>query len=180
MATNMHRTISQVTKQSLIRSFNTTSSRLSQNYYLAKAHNSNDLLRLGLTKSKQLVVHEAQEKKNEDEWSAVTLELPAARICVQWTEHPIELILESLMGMVVQLFQSANSLHERIETVSLDDLPELLKRLRAFGGYFKRFKIPGIFKNLVDQEGRRLSGVTDTDMSVEQRIMLGFLMSDVY
>ncbi|KAL0090934.1 phosphatase 2C-like domain-containing protein, partial [Phycomyces blakesleeanus] len=74
----------------------------------------------------------------------------------------------------------ANSLHERIETVSLDDLPELLKRLRAFGGYFKRFKIPGIFKNLVDQEGRRLSGVTDTDMSVEQRIMLGFLMSDVY
>ncbi|KAI9004563.1 phosphatase 2C-like domain-containing protein [Phycomyces nitens] len=73
----------------------------------------------------------------------------------------------------------AKSLHERIETASLDDLPEVLKRLRTFGGYFKRFKVPDIFKNLVDQQGQRLAGVTDSDMSVEQRIMLGFLLADV-
>jgi protein phosphatase PTC6 len=59
----------------------------------------------------------------------------------------------------------------------LDDLPNILSALRAYRGYFRRFPIPRVLRDLVDDSGQPLSTVR-TDLSVEQRLTLGFLQAD--
>ncbi|EIE91728.1 hypothetical protein RO3G_16439 [Rhizopus delemar RA 99-880] len=72
----------------------------------------------------------------------------------------------------------ANRLHERIESVKLDDFANVLSFLRSYRGYFRRFPIPAVFKDLVDSEGRPREGVDTTDLTIEQRLTLAFLESD--
>ncbi|ORZ21271.1 phosphatase 2C-like domain-containing protein [Absidia repens] len=73
----------------------------------------------------------------------------------------------------------AAKLQEKIETVSLDDLPDILYALRAYRGYFRRFPIPAVLRAVVDESGKPLPKVSScTDLSVEQRLTLGFLQAD--
>lgn len=61
----------------------------------------------------------------------------------------------------------------------MDDLSGILSSLRAYGGYFRRFKIPPAFVGYVDESGRPLPNVSSTDLSLDQRLTLAFLDADV-
>ncbi|KAI7875416.1 protein serine/threonine phosphatase 2C [Lichtheimia hyalospora FSU 10163] len=70
----------------------------------------------------------------------------------------------------------AEQLHSRIETVSLDDLPRIMRSLRTYGGYFRRFKIPNSLNDLVDENMK--PKVDPDDLTLEQRLTLAFLEAD--
>jgi protein phosphatase PTC6 len=72
-----------------------------------------------------------------------------------------------------------NTLHERIETVTLDDFYEALTFLRTYRGYFRRFPIPAILKGIVNEQGKPIEGIAIDDLTIEQRIMVSFLNSDM-
>ncbi|KAI9303131.1 phosphatase 2C-like domain-containing protein [Cunninghamella echinulata] len=74
----------------------------------------------------------------------------------------------------------AAKLIEKIETVTLDDFAAVLSTLRAYRGYFRRFPIPKVLRDLVDENGYPLPSVTSkTDLTVEQRLTLAFLQADI-
>ncbi|KAI9313267.1 phosphatase 2C-like domain-containing protein [Dichotomocladium elegans] len=68
-------------------------------------------------------------------------------------------------------------LHHRLESISLSDLPHILASLRKYGGYFRRFKVPPILRDLVDDQGWPVIN-SPADLSVEQRLTLAFLDAD--
>lgn len=70
----------------------------------------------------------------------------------------------------------AEQLHNRIETVSLNDLPRIMHSLRTYGGYFRRFKIPNSLNDLVDEDMK--PKVDPDDLTLEQRLTLAFLQAD--
>lgn len=70
-------------------------------------------------------------------------------------------------------------LHERIESITLDALPRLLSSLRGYGGYFRRFRIPAILRDHVNDNGELLPNVSSSDLSLDQRLTLAFLEADV-
>ncbi|ORX59682.1 protein serine/threonine phosphatase 2C [Hesseltinella vesiculosa] len=81
-------------------------------------------------------------------------------------------------GSIVSDWLSAR-LHEKIETVSLNDLPDIMSTLRTYRGYFRRFQIPPVLRDLVDEHGQPLASVDPTDLTIEQRLTLGFLQADI-
>ena len=76
-------------------------------------------------------------------------------------------------------YRLANKLHERIETVTLADFKESLEFLRQYKGYFRRFPIPSIIKDMVDAEGNPKKGIDINDLTIEQRLTIGFLYEDM-
>ncbi|KAI8092573.1 phosphatase 2C-like domain-containing protein [Halteromyces radiatus] len=163
----------------------TYSTRLSyEDYYLTRAFNETNLLRLHLAKSKHLIgAHSSRgtRAENEDRFRFVTLQLPEGD-CLRTMKKDANRayfgIFDGHGGPVVSDWLAVK-LQEKIETVSLDDLPEILSTLRAYRGYFRRFPIPAVLRNAVDDSGVPLPTVTSrTDLSVEQRLTLGFLQAD--
>ncbi|KAI8062894.1 phosphatase 2C-like domain-containing protein [Gongronella butleri] len=73
----------------------------------------------------------------------------------------------------------ASKLHERIETITLSELPDILSTLRTYRGYFRRFRIPAVLRDLVDENGHPLPGIDPTDLTIEQRLTLAFLQADI-
>lgn len=73
----------------------------------------------------------------------------------------------------------SRKLHETIENITLADFQETLVYLRSYRGYFKRFPIPAVLKDLVDSEGKPKPDMDIDDLSVEQRITIGFLYADM-
>jgi protein phosphatase PTC6 len=52
--------------------------------------------------------------------------------------------------------------------------------LKGFGGYFKRYHLPAVFKDVVDQNtGEPLGNSSSSALTPEQRIQLSFLKADV-
>ncbi|KAF7727721.1 hypothetical protein EC973_007179 [Apophysomyces ossiformis] len=141
------------------------------------------LLRLNLTKSKELVgitSSRGTRAQNEDNYSSVTLEIPAgtrARAMKREANRAYFGIFDGHGGPVVSEWL-ANNLHQRIESMTLDDFPRILSKLRSYGGYFRRFKIPRVLADSVDEGGQCLEHISSSDLSLEQRLMLGFLDAD--
>ncbi|KAG0169836.1 hypothetical protein DFQ28_004115 [Apophysomyces sp. BC1034] len=141
------------------------------------------LLRLNLTKSKELVgitSSRGTRAQNEDNYSSVTLEIPAsehARRMSREANRAYFGIFDGHGGPVVSEWLAKN-LHQRIETTTLDEFPRILSKLRSYGGYFRRFKIPRVLADSVDERGHRLENISSSDLSLEQRLMLSFLDSD--
>ncbi|KAI8391152.1 phosphatase 2C-like domain-containing protein [Radiomyces spectabilis] len=80
-------------------------------------------------------------------------------------------------GPVVSEWLAAR-LHNMIESASLDEFPHTLSTLRAYRGYFKRFPIPALLRDFVDEQGYPLDNVSVNDLTIEQRLTLGFLKAD--
>lgn len=70
-------------------------------------------------------------------------------------------------------------MHERIENINLDDFPNTLEFLRSYRGYFRRFPIPSVIQDFVDDQGKPKPNVDVNDLTVEQRLTLAFLSADV-
>ncbi|KAI8876432.1 protein serine/threonine phosphatase 2C [Backusella circina FSU 941] len=166
------------------RSFSTSCVRHYKNYYLTKGVN-NSLLRLNLENSRQLLglcSSRGTRTSNEDKYSAVTLELPPGKN-LQTMEREANRayigIFDGHGGPVVSEWL-ANKLHERIETITLDDFANTLSILRSYRGYFRRFPIPTCIKQFVDEQGHvRHDKVKDiNDLTIEQRLTLAFLDAD--
>lgn len=69
-------------------------------------------------------------------------------------------------------------MHERIENINLNDFPDTLEFLRSYRGYFRRFPIPSVIRDFVDDQGKPKPGVDVNDLTVEQRLTLAFLSAD--
>jgi serine/threonine protein phosphatase PrpC len=69
-------------------------------------------------------------------------------------------------------------LHEYIEGITLNDFPDTLEFLRSYRGYFRRFPIPSVIRDFVDDQGKPKPGVDVNDLTVEQRLTLAFLSAD--
>ncbi|RCH92786.1 hypothetical protein CU098_009874 [Rhizopus stolonifer] len=72
----------------------------------------------------------------------------------------------------------ANHLHELLETISLNEFHETLNYLRSYRGYFRRFPIPSVIRNCVDEKGRPKPDIDVHDLTLEQRLTLAFLEAD--
>lgn len=79
----------------------------------------------------------------------------------------------------VYMVRLAHRLHDRIESVTLNDFAKVLTFLRAYRGYFRRFPIPKVLETLVDNDGRPKEGVDIHDLTLEQRLTLAFLEADM-
>ncbi|KAH8556617.1 phosphatase 2C-like domain-containing protein [Umbelopsis sp. PMI_123] len=74
----------------------------------------------------------------------------------------------------------SDNLHNFIENATLADLPSAVASLKGFGGYFKRYHLPAVFKDVVDQNtGEPLGNSSSSALTPEQRIQLSFLKADV-
>lgn len=51
--------------------------------------------------------------------------------------------------------------------------------LRTYRGYFRRFPIPSLLKEFVDEHGKPKAGIDIHDLSIEQRLTIGFLYADM-
>ncbi|KAI8339075.1 phosphatase 2C-like domain-containing protein [Chlamydoabsidia padenii] len=164
------------------RHFTQSTTHSYQDYYLAKAFKDTNLLRLHLEKSKHLVGARSSRgtrAENEDRYRFVTLELPegdALRTMKREANRAYFGIFDGHGGPVISDWLAAK-LHEKIETVSLNDLPGILTALRAYRGYFRRFPIPAVLRNLVGDTGQPLTTALPS-LSIEQRLTLGFLQAD--
>ncbi|KAL1930770.1 hypothetical protein VTP01DRAFT_10932 [Rhizomucor pusillus] len=170
--------------QSLTRRFSCSPRSLYLPYYYTKPQNSGHLLRINLQKAKQILGIQSSRgtrHSNEDRYSTCTLELtPGTKIhaASQVGGRAYFGVFDGHGGPAVAEWLSSH-LHQKIETITLEDLPEILFYLRAYGGYFRRFKIPPVFAGLVDENGHPLPNVSNTDLSLDQRLTLAFLDADV-
>ncbi|KAG1349317.1 hypothetical protein G6F62_003619 [Rhizopus arrhizus] len=168
--------------QIIHRSISTTQQLLYKDYYLTKGL-GDSLLRINLNRPSKLIgicTSRGTRSSNEDYYSAVTIELKNSKQVLDMNKDANRAyfgIFDGHGGTVVSEWL-ANRLHERIESVKLDDFANVLSFLRSYRGYFRRFPIPAVFKDLVDSEGRPREGVDTTDLTIEQRLTLAFLESD--
>ncbi|KAI9289281.1 phosphatase 2C-like domain-containing protein [Umbelopsis sp. AD052] len=74
----------------------------------------------------------------------------------------------------------SHNLHDLIENVTLADLPDTIATLKGFGGYFKRYRLPNVFKDIADRDtGKALESENNRSaLTPEQRIQLSFLKAD--
>ncbi|KAL0139392.1 phosphatase 2C-like domain-containing protein [Mucor lusitanicus] len=141
------------------------------------------LLRINLDKTNQLVgicTTRGTRTSNEDHYSAVSLELPPCKSLLEMNKDADRAyfgIFDGHGGSVVSEWLSKH-LHERIENISLDDFHDTLAYLRSYRGYFKRFPIPSLIRDFVDDQGNPKPGVDVNDLTVEQRLTLAFLSAD--
>ncbi|CDS03491.1 hypothetical protein LRAMOSA00893 [Lichtheimia ramosa] len=163
------------------RLFSTSCPVASLDYYLTKAQGGEHLLRLNLNKSKQLLgitSSRGTRNHNEDRYRAVTLELLASSHMQAMRRDANRAyfgVFDGHGGPIVSDWL-AEQLHNRIETVSLNDLPRIMHSLRTYGGYFRRFKIPNSLNDLVDEDMK--PKVDPDDLTLEQRLTLAFLQAD--
>lgn len=61
----------------------------------------------------------------------------------------------------------------------MQDFYDTLTFLRTYRGYFRRFPIPLILRDLVDEQGRPKEGIDIHDLTLEQRLTIGFLYADM-
>ncbi|KAI9494146.1 phosphatase 2C-like domain-containing protein [Zychaea mexicana] len=119
---------------------------------------------------------------NEDRYRSVTLELPTGtklRTMKREADRAYFGVFDGHGGPLVSEWL-AEQLHQKIETVTLDDFPRILSTLRGYGGYFRRFRIPSTLEGLVDEKtGTLKSNVSPDDLSLDQRLTLAFLDADV-
>ncbi|KAI7900429.1 phosphatase 2C-like domain-containing protein [Cokeromyces recurvatus] len=154
-----------------------------KDYYLTKGL-KDSLLRINLNKTNQLMgvsTSRGTRASNEDKYSAVTLELPESKSLLTMDKEANRAyfgIFDGHGGSVVSEWL-AEHLHERIENMNLDNFQHTLAFLRTYQGYFKRFPIPHVIKDLVDQrQGRPIPGTNMYDLSIEQRLTMAFLEAD--
>ncbi|KAI8138430.1 phosphatase 2C-like domain-containing protein [Fennellomyces sp. T-0311] len=166
------------------RSLSTSFSSLYLNYYLTKAQAGGHLLRLNLNNSKQLLgvlSSRGTRDYNEDRCKSVTLELPQGnhlRTMKREANRAYFGVFDGHGGPLVSEWL-ADQLHQKIESVTLDDFSRILSTLRSYRGYFRRFKIPPVLSGCVDEQGVRKPNVSNNDLSLEQRLTLAFLDADV-
>jgi protein phosphatase PTC6 len=74
----------------------------------------------------------------------------------------------------------SHNLHNLIENVTLADLPGTVASLKDFGGYFKRYRLPHVFKDIADRDTGKPFGSDNhrSALTPEQRIQLSFLKAD--
>lgn len=75
----------------------------------------------------------------------------------------------------------SRNLHNLIENVTLADLPDTVASLKDFGGYFKRYRLPNVFKDIADRDSGKPLGNDHrrSALTPEQKIHLSFLKADV-
>jgi protein phosphatase PTC6 len=137
-----------------------------------------------LNRSNQLIgicSNRGTRRSNEDFYSAVSLELPDTKKIPKLSkdaERAYFGVFDGHGGPVVSEWLS-KKLHERIETITLEDFHECLDFLRQYRGYFRRFPIPSRIKSLLTEEGKPKQNVDIHDLSIEQRITIAFLYEDM-
>ncbi|GAA5809850.1 hypothetical protein MFLAVUS_003265 [Mucor flavus] len=167
----------------LRRQFSVTSQARHKDYYLTKGL-GDSLLRIQLNRTNQLVgscSSRGTRSSNEDQFATVSLDIPASphvHTMNKEAERAYVGIFDGHGGPVVSEWLS-HKLHETIENITLADFQETLVYLRSYRGYFKRFPIPTVLKELVDSEGKPKPDMDIHDLSVEQRITIGFLYADM-
>lgn len=75
----------------------------------------------------------------------------------------------------------SHNLHNLIENATLADLPDTVASLKGFGGYFKRYRLPHVFKDIADRDnGKPLENDNRRSaLTPEQKIQLSFLKADI-
>jgi protein phosphatase PTC6 len=77
-------------------------------------------------------------------------------------------------------YRLSSNLHDLIENVTLEELPNIVIGLKNFGGYFKRFRLPAAFKDIADRStGEPIGSSSKTMLTLEQRVNMAFLKADV-
>ncbi|RUS16752.1 phosphatase 2C-like domain-containing protein [Endogone sp. FLAS-F59071] len=160
-----------------------SAARAYHDYYTAKS-TKGGTLRLHLARARQLVgvrSTRGTREYNEDRYRAVTLELPDA----EYEGSPLKEANRAYFGMFdghggshVADWLAAN-LHRRIESVTATDLPPTLSDLRDLGGYFRRFPAPPILAPLLETLRKESTMADKIELTLEQRLTLAYLRSDV-
>ncbi|RCI02668.1 hypothetical protein CU098_007412 [Rhizopus stolonifer] len=138
------------------------------------------LLRINLNQPSKLLglcTSRGTRSSNEDYYSAVTLELEYSQFKMNKEANRAYFGIFDGHGGTVASQWLANHLHEHIESVTLDNFSRVLEFLRAYRGYFRRFPIPAVLKDVIDNNGNPKTE-NISDLTVEQRLTLAFLEAD--
>ncbi|KAG2186235.1 hypothetical protein INT43_002673 [Umbelopsis isabellina] len=164
------------------RQLSTTAQCRSLDYYVVKTADGNKL-RVTLEKAKQIIGYHSfrgTRPINEDRYAIKTLQMPGDDKRNEIESQRLYVgIFDGHGGSEVSEWLSKN-LDSLIESVELKELPKIIKELKSFGGYFRRFCMPKAFKDIVEiSTGMPLPGIHDTVLTLEQRLNLSFMKADV-
>ncbi|CAO3676371.1 unnamed protein product [Umbelopsis ramanniana] len=153
------------------------------NYYLVQTPDGNKL-RVALTKAQKILGYcsfRGTRPTNEDRYTIKALSIGAGGGVNEIDAQRLYVgIFDGHGGTRVSDWLSRN-LHNLIENVTLADLPDTVASLKDFGGYFKRYRLPNVFKDIADRDSGKPLGNDNrrSALTPEQKIQLSFLKADV-